>query len=240
MIYVFKTFSESSVFDVVDSKNITEINLLEIEIYDFDIKLEFLESIDYLIITSKNAIRAILAHRYKDIFLQKNAILIGEATKQMWVDSKGRVEYCPKIASIGKEIASYMLKNMQIKDKNILYICGEQKASNFKEMLQNHCNIHEITAYKSVENTKLIHIIKQNIDTFFAKNSIFIFGSPKHYSVFMKYFSWDKTWTAISLGKTTFNAFSENIKKINANANFKDAINTALELESNSQIYRRL
>ncbi|MWV61907.1 hypothetical protein DCO58_07065 [Helicobacter saguini] len=363
MIYVLKS-SGSEV--CLDSNGILLLDLLLISQVEFDIKLDFLESIDFIILTSKSAIKVILESKYAKFLLEKKAILVGESSANLWRESGGKVAFCPNIkGASGNDLAYALLDSINsnicnIKDKNILYIKALESISDISKILKPYCKISELIVYKSVENTQLIKEIieskkidflkenciknyninnieskqRNNIDSknnsqqnnilrnldsiktyeinnldskklqnldykdsimqdskttqeiidfkdsniankinridsidsniiseikkldckdsnitseikkldskatleIFKKDSIFIFGSPKIYRIFTKYFTWDKSYTAISLGSTTFNTFPQNIKKLNAHGNFPSAIKLAINLKKHNKI----
>ncbi|RDU67165.1 hypothetical protein CQA53_02110 [Helicobacter didelphidarum] len=252
-------------------ENVCVLNLLQIQTIDFYIDKEFLESIDYILLTSKNAIKSIMQHKYAQIFLQKKAIVIGEITKKKWEREGGQVLFCPDDSCNGEQLAMLMIETLSdiIHNKNILYVCGRDKATDLVRLLRNECNITDLIVYESNENIKLLENIQSSFafkkhnmalqqtsedslmsyqhhnnklhtmttdsnpdaqaleNIAFPNESIFIFGSPKHYQIFKKYFHWNQTWLAISLGNTTFQAFDENIRKLNAKGNFEKALQVA-------------
>lgn len=303
MIYVLK----SSLSDVtaIESSGVFMLDFLVISKVPFDIKLDFLETLDYIILTSKSAIKVILDSKFASYFLRKKAIVVGESTATLWRESGGIVAFCPNIkGASGNDLAFSLLDSniCNINGKNILYIRALESASDIVSILSPHCNITDLIVYKSVENTHLIRKIieskkvdfgnldskntehlqnldsresyeinnldskkldildskdskklrnldsiknyefnnldskkLQNLDSkstleIFKKDSIFIFGSPKIYKIFIKYFSWEDSFIAITLGKSTFDILPYNIKKLNAQGNFQSAINTAINL----------
>ncbi len=224
MIYILKSNTKSISYDKNLMQDVYILQLLYIKYISFFIKQDKLESFDYILITSKNSVDALLNYNDKNLFFKKPAIVIGNSSKKAWINAGGKVLFCPNRLNSGIQLADSI--KYIVKGKNILYIHGKDIATDFKEILKNTCNIYEVIAYESCEN-------KEAFNMNFKDNSIFIFGSPKHYNVFMKYYKWNYTWYAISLGNTTYNTFPDNIKKINSNGDFLNAIKLAKKIIEN-------
>jgi len=179
-----------------------------------------LDDYDALIFTSKNAINAIE-------FMNKDwkkipSYVISEQTAKLVKDLNGNLEYISKTKH-GDEFAYEMCD--KLKGKKVLYLRGKEIVSDLINILQNNdviCDddvIYENKFNKEVKKKKI------------PKNSKIIFTSPSTIKYFFKVFSWDESYTAISIGKTTAKYFPKNIKPIIAkNTSFKSCVDTALQI----------
>lgn len=225
MIYILKTDTEIPDIDKRLLNNVSILNLLNVRILPFSITKKDLESIDYILLTSKNAIKAIAQHEYASLLLEKSAIVIGKRTKETWINAGGNVLFCPEKACDGITLAN--LASSYVKDKHILYLCGKDKANDMASLLENQCKITTINVYESYENTNMKKCM-------FDDESIFIFGSPKHYKTFLESYTWNPTWFAISLGDTTYASFADDIRKLNAKGDFIKALKVAQAMRNDT------
>ena len=225
MIYILKTDTEIPDIDKRLLNNVSILNLLNVRILPFSITKQDLESIDYILLTSKNAIKAIVQHEYTSLLLEKSAIVIGKRTKEAWIKAGGNVLFCPEKACDGITLAN--LASSYVKDKHILYLCGKGKANDIASLLENQCKITTIHVYESYENTNMKKCM-------FDDESIFIFGSPKHYRTFLEHYTWNPTWFAISLGDTTYASFADDIRKLNAKGDFIKALKVAQAMRNDT------
>lgn len=238
MIYVVASNTES-LYGIQSRNHIHMLNFLQIRHTSFCIEAAILESVDYLLFTSKNAIKAILQHDLFTIFLQKQAIVIGDSTKQAWIKAGGKIAFCPDTSCNGYDLAT-ILKNFftdSTQIPHLLYLCGQDRITNFKVLLKNTCKVTEIIVYRSLMipqtyDDSTMSCIMSKESQKFVKDSIFIFGSPKQYKAFIQHYTWQTTWLAIALGDTTFACFAEDICKINAKGNLKKALQIACDIEN--------
>ncbi len=238
MIYVLKSDDKKISYDRELMEGVHILQILNIKYIPLIIKQDTLNTIDYVLVTSKHAIKAILNSDYATTFLQKPIIAIGESSKQEWIKSGGIVAMSQNKLSSGEKFADSIKDS--IRGKHILYIHGKEIATNFKLLLSDICNITELIAYESYENKKAFFNHSLNCKDSkhmeskinFKDGTIFIFGSPKNYDIFTKYYTWNETWYAISLGDTTYNKFPKNINKFNANGNFLCAIKLAKSIDN--------
>lgn len=237
MIYILKSDKDLIINESYLSHNVRLLSLLQIQFHDFSLDLEQINKADYLLFTSKNALKAIINHSYFDLLANKQALFIGEKSKNIWLQKGGKYAVSPADLGVsecnnGKKFAEII--SPIVNGKNILYLCGKDRATDFKVLLKDSF-IQEVIVYSSIENcnpdTNLSNISEnaQSSDTF-EDESIFIFGSPKHYQVFCKYYRWNLSWLAISLGDTTFQSFGNNVRKLNAKGNFQKALKVAQAL----------
>lgn len=180
-----------------------------------------LDEYDALIFTSKNAITAIdsINKGWKKI----PSYVISEQTAKLVKDLNGKIEYFSKTKH-GNEFAYEILDSL--KDKKVLYLRGKEIVSDIINILQSNnikCFDKIIYENKFNESIKKIKI---------PKNSKIIFTSPSTIKYFFQLFSWDKSYTAISIGKTTAQYFPKNIKPIiSDNTSFKSCVDKALTIK---------
>ena len=179
-------------FDGVENLEVFEIEYLK---FDLDLK-----KYDALVFTSKNAIFS----------LEENGI--------NWKNVPSYV-IAPKTADIAKEFGAniafigfsghgndfaYELIPY-LKDKKTLYVRALKTVSNLTNILkENGINIDEVIAYKTSCNKQE----KKVLD----KNSTIIFTSPSSVECFFKKYSWEDSFKAIAIGRTTAMYLPKNIK----------------------------
>lgn len=210
--------------DALTHKNVRLLPLLEIRFHDLHISQSDIASFDYILFTSKNAIKSIAAQASFNQLKDKPALCISCALKKLWLDSGGASALSPSDFCeangfySGKQFAR--LISPFVAGARILYLCGSDRATDFGGLL-GEAVVREVVVYSSIESApdKSPHA--------FDDKSIFIFGSPKHYKTFCKHYGWNQSWLAISLGDTTFEAFSKDIQRLNAKGDFTKAIEVA-------------
>ncbi|MFB1033343.1 MAG: uroporphyrinogen-III synthase [Aliarcobacter cryaerophilus] len=179
-------------FDGVENLEVFEIEYLK---FDLDLK-----KYDALVFTSKNAIFS----------LEENGI--------SWKSIPSYV-IAPKTADIAKEFGAniafigfsghgndfaYELIPY-LKDKKILYVRALKTVSNLANILkENGINIDEVISYKTSCNKQE----KKALD----KNSTIIFTSPSSVECFFKKYSWEDSFKAIAIGRTTAMYLQKNIE----------------------------
>ena len=179
-------------FDGVENLEVFEIEYLK---FDLDLK-----KYDALVFTSKNAIFS----------LEENGI--------NWKNVPSYV-IAPKTADIAKEFGAniafigfsghgndfaYELIPY-LKDKKILYVRALKTVSNLANILkENGINIDEVIAYKTSCNKQE----KKALD----KNSTIIFTSPSSVECFFRKYSWEDSFKAIAIGRTTAMYLPKNIE----------------------------
>ncbi|MBU3014983.1 uroporphyrinogen-III synthase [Poseidonibacter lekithochrous] len=199
-------------------KGVKNIPLFKIEYINK--KIDF-SKYDAIIFTSKNAINAI--NSFNKAWKNIPSYVISEQTAKLVKDLNGKIEYISKIKH-GDEFAYEILT--LLKNKKVLYLRGKEIVSNLINILSdNKIQIDDEIIYENCfdEAVKTVEI---------PKNSKIIFTSPSTIEYFFKVFSWDESYQAISIGKTTAQYFPKNIKPIIAdNTSFKSCVDKALELE---------
>jgi len=136
---------------------------------------------DALIITSKEAIKALSYLKWQDM----RVYCVGEATAKLVPN----VAYSQNSGG-AFELVEYLKKN-SINEK-LLYCRGERVSVNIASKLR----VDETVLYKS-------SCVEDKPETKIASNSTIIFSSPSTVSCFLKYYKFESSFRAIALGKTT-------------------------------------
>ena len=195
--------------------DVENLEVFEIEYLRFDLDLE---KYDALVFTSKNAIFS----------LEENCI--------NWKSTPSYV-IAPKTADIAKKFGANIafigfsghgndFANELIpylKNKKTLYIRALKTVSNLTNILkENGIDIDEIISYKTSCNKQEIKILD--------KNSTIIFTSPSSVECFFKKYSWEDSFKAIAIGKTTALYLPKNIKcEISSLTSVEECVNLALK-----------
>ena len=152
------------------------------------------------------------------VFTSKNAIFSLEENGINWKSTPSYV-IAPKTADIAKKFGANIafigfsghgndFANELIpylKNKKTLYIRALKTVSNLTNILkENGIDIDEIISYKTSCNKQEIKILD--------KNSTIIFTSPSSVECFFKKYSWEDSFKAIAIGKTTALYLPKNIK----------------------------
>src|SRR5574344_662880 len=168
---------------------VENLEVFEIEYLKFDLDLE---KYDALVFTSKNAIFS----------LEENGI--------NWKSTPSYL-IAPKTANIafigfsghGNDFANELIP--YLKDKKTLYVRALKTVSNLANILkENGINIDEVIAYKTSCNKQE----KKALD----KNSTIIFTSPSSVECFFRKYSWEDSFKAIAIGRTTAMYLPKNIE----------------------------
>ncbi|CAA6820542.1 MAG: Uroporphyrinogen-III synthase (EC [uncultured Sulfurovum sp.] len=179
-----------------------------------------LEGYDVLIFTSKHAIKGIDA--LNETWKKIPAYVISEQTGKLLKDLNGNLKYV-STTKHGDAFAHEILS--QLKGKKVLYLRGKEVVSDLISILKEHqVECDDKVIYENIFNES---VEKINI----PKNSKIIFTSPSTIKYFFQVFSWDDSYTAISIGKTTAEYFPKHISPIIAdNTSFKSCVDKALSL----------
>ena len=196
--------------------DVENLEVFEIEYLKFDLDLE---KYDALVFTSKNAIFS----------LEENGI--------NWKSTPSYV-IAPKTADIAKKFGANIafigfsghgndFANELIpylKNKKTLYIRALKTVSNLTNILkENGIDIDEIISYKTSCN-------KQEEKKALDKNSTIIFTSPSSVECFFKKYSWEDSFKAIAIGKTTALYLPKNIKcEISSLTSVEECVKLALK-----------
>ncbi len=174
-------------------------NLPVFDIEYLDVKID-LEKYDSLIFTSKNAIYAI--DKLCNSWTKLDSYAIAKKTSDILKKYNSNIVFTGTF-SHGDEFAYELIP--LLKNKKVLYVKGEKNVSSLFEILSNnHVNIKEIAVYKTICN--------KNIFNPPVSNSIIIFTSPSCIKCFFEKFTWNESYKAVVIGKTTAKYMPQNIK----------------------------
>lgn len=179
-------------------EGIENLSVFGIEYIRSDIDLS---KYDALIFTSKNAIYSIDSFNKK--WQKIPSYAIAPKTANIINEYNGNLVFTG-ISSHGNEFANELIEGL--KNKKVLYIRALKTVSKLVDILKdNDIDIEELIAYKTscLNTNKLIE-----------KNSIIIFTAPSSVECFFKNYTWDASYKAITIGKTTANYLPKNIEYI--------------------------
>lgn len=191
MIYLFSDKACSGV---------EHLPLIAISFYD---KPLCLDDFDAIIFTSKNSVEALdrLHVKWQD----KESYAIGEGTATYISSQKGNLVYTAKRA-YGEDFAHEI--SPLLKDKKVFFPRAKEVISPlFEILLSCGIHIHEAIVYE----TTCKEYDKQHAP---SKNAILIFTSPSTVECFLKNFTWDESYTAISIGQKTASSLPLHVKNI--------------------------
>ena len=199
--HAFKSYRKH-IYILSDKKVKYAKNLPMIETKVIEQELD-LSGYDALIFTSKNGVKYCdaLTSEWKRI----PAYAISAQTAKEIKDLKGKIEFVGK-ENHGDEFAYELLE--QLRGKKVAYVGAEKIVSNLIEILEEHqIECDYIPVYRTVckayeEKIKL------------PADSIIIFSSPSTIKCFFQNATWEKGFTAISIGRTTAKYFPDDIKPI--------------------------
>ena len=179
-------------FDGVENLEVFEIEYLK---FDLDLK-----KYDALVFTSKNAIFSLEENgiRWKSI----PSYVIAPKTADIAKEFGANIAFIG-FSGHGNDFAYELIP--YLKDKKTLYVRVLKTVSNLANILkENGINIDEVIAYKTSCNKQE----KKALD----KNSTIIFTSPSSVECFFRKYSWEDSFKAIAIGKTTALYLPKNIK----------------------------
>lgn len=160
-----------------------EINYL---IQDIDLR-----TFDALIFTSKNAIKAI--DSFNKNWRKMPSYCIATKTAKVVEEYGGNVAFTG-VSSHGNEFAKELVP--LLKNKKALYLRAKKTVSSLVEIMsQESIGIDSAIVYETVciEKTKLPP----------PDNSVIVFTAPSTIECFFKNFTWNSTYKAVVIGKTT-------------------------------------
>lgn len=208
-IYLFAT-SKSSYATCIKS---LEVAYLKPEI-------DFLKY-DYLIITSKQTVKALEQYDKKD-FIDIPALCVSVKTANVYKEFGG------KILAIGNGYGDNLIKSIKENDKDInwLYLRAEFVASDFVKRAKNEgYMIDEKILYAS-------KCSKEILDVRVDDDSTLIFTSPSSVECFLKNNSIHPDSKVVVIGKTTANFLPVDIKYIvSKHTSIESCIESALDKE---------
>jgi len=175
-----------------------------------------------LIFTSKNAILALAS---KDEAWKKiPSYAIAQKTADALLNEGSNLCFTGK-TSHGNEFAKELIP--LLKNKKALYLSAKKTVSNLLEILEkNSININKKIAYE----TTCIKESKISI----KKHGIIIFSSPSCIECFFKHYTWDDSYTAVVIGKTTASFLPEKINfVISKKSSILSCLDSAKKLSKN-------
>lgn len=195
--------------------NVENLEVFHIEYIKSDINLS---SYDALIFTSKNAIYSLDSFNkdWKNI----DSYAIAPKTAQIIKELNGKVVFTG-ITSHGNEFAQELIS--LLKNKKVLYVKALKTVSNLVEILRkNSIYVDELVTYKTS---------CKKVDTLLEDNSAFIFTSPSSVECFFNQYSWNTSYKAIAIGKTTAKYLPKDINSITSSETSIDVcINLAKQI----------
>ncbi len=196
-------------YDGIKNLPVFTINYLPCEI-SFD-------DYDYIIFTSKNAIKAI--DSFNNTWQTTSALTIAPNTAKAVKKYAGKVEFVGT-CSYGDEFAMEILDI--VADKRILFLRAKKVMSNLYNILTKQgIDITENIIYETVVLT-LDKALQPPL------HSIIVFSSPSTVAGFLHNFSWHSSYKAVAIGKTTADSLPSYIGYTIARTPcIKDAIETA-------------
>jgi len=177
-----------------------------------------LSSYDALIFTSKNAVYSL--DSFNQNWKKIDSYSIAPKTAQTIKELGGKVAFTG-ITSHGNEFAQELIT--LLKSKKVLYIKALKTVSDLVEILRtNEILVDELVTYKT--SCKKSNILLEN-------NSIFIFTSPSSVECFFNQYSWNDSYKAIVIGKTTAKYLPKNINyTISSQTSIDECINLAKQI----------
>lgn len=159
---------------------------------------------DALIFTSKNGVRH-CDTLFSTVWKKIPAYAISKDTAKAIKDLKGKLAFTGR-EKHGDEFAYELLDHL--KGKKVAYLGAETIVSNLMNILHsNHIQCDHLPIYKTVcsEDEKKVAL---------PSGSIIIFSSPSTIHCFFKKVEWDRSFTAISIGRSTAKYFPDYVTPI--------------------------
>ncbi len=190
----------SDIFILNDKRFEGAKNLPVIGFRFFDKNID-LSSYNALIFTSKNGVEAIdrIDKRWREIA----SFSIGKGTSKAVREKGGNLVFTAS-SSYGDDFAKEIVP--LLKGKKALFLRAKVVTSRLNEILrENGIDLDEEVVYETIcqECSKLSKP---------PKNSIIIFSSPSTIECFFRCFSWDESYTAVTIGKKTASFMPKEIK----------------------------
>ncbi|WP_198305797.1 uroporphyrinogen-III synthase [Arcobacter vandammei] len=195
--------------------DVVNLEVFKVQSLKFDIDLT---NYDALIFTSKSAIFALEENKID--WKNKASYVIAKATSQIAEKYGANVVFTGENGH-GNEFAKELIP--YLKDKKVLYVKASKTVSNLLSILKdNGINIDELVSYETICNKNLKEIELED-------DSTIIFTSPSSVECFFKKFSWNSSFKAIVIGKTTAYYLPKEIKnyQISQTTNVSECIKLA-------------
>ena len=191
---------------------VENIEVFQIEYLKSEIDLS---KYDALIFTSKNAVYSL--NSFNKNWKKIPSFVIAPKTAQIIEELGGQIAFTG-ITSHGNEFAFELIE--LLKNKKVLYIKALKTVSNLVEILkENNVLVDELVTYQT--SCKKSNIILES-------NSIFIFTSPSSVECFFKQYTWNDSFKAVVIGKTTVLYLPKNVDYIiSSETSIEECINLA-------------
>ncbi len=197
--------------------NVVNLEVFKVQSLEFDIDLK---PYDALVFTSKSAIFALEDNKID--WKNTPSYLIAEATSNIAKSFGANIAFTG-LSGHGNDFANELIPHL--KDKKVLYIKAKKTVSNLPEILrENGIDIDELVSYETVCNSSLKSFELE-------EGSTIIFTSPSSVECFFKKFSWNSSFKAILIGKTTAQYLPKELVnyKISSTTNVKECIKLAFQ-----------
>ncbi|MBL0709307.1 MAG: uroporphyrinogen-III synthase [Sulfurimonas sp.] len=208
---------QEQIYLFASSKHPDAISVKSLEVSFLKPSIDF-SSYDYLIITSKQTVKALEQYTKKD-FIDIPALCVSEKTATAYEKFGG------KILDVGDGYGDNLVKNIKNKpkEKKWLYLRAELIASDFVYRCKSDgFDIEEKVLYKSECSRELL-------DIEVCEKSTLIFTSPSAISCFLKTHTIKNNTNIVVIGKTTAASLPKNIKyKISKITSIQSCIELAL------------
>lgn len=196
-------------------KDVENLEVFGINYISSDINLKNYEA---LVFTSKNAIYSIDSFNkdWKNI----PSYVIAPKTAKIVNNLKGNLAFTG-ISSHGNEFAEELIP--LLKGKKVLYIKASKTVSNLSNILkENNTDLDELIAYETT---------CKKVNKSLEKNSVFIFTSPSSVECFFKQYTWNDSYKAVVIGKTTANYLPKEVEfSISSETSVEECVKLARQL----------
>ena len=197
------------------SKHPDAISVKSLEVRFLKPAIDF-SKYDYLIITSKQTVKALEQYNKKD-FINIPALCVSEKTAASYKNFSG------KILDIGDGYGDNLVKNIKerSKDRRWLYLRAKVIASDFVQRCQsNGYNIDEEILYVS-------ECSSEGLEVEVCENATLVFTSPSSIECFLKTHTIGQNSKVVVIGKTTAKALPKYVEYEIAK---KTSIDSCMEL----------
>lgn len=185
-------------FSLSSHPNALHVNSLAITLFQPDIDFS---KYDYLIITSKQAVKALRQYNKSD-YITKPALCISKQSAKSFEELGGSV------LAVGRGYGENLAESIKRypRDTKWLYLRAKVIASDFATLCrEDGYNIDEKTVYASACSQEILHVTVE-------KNAILIFTSPSSVRCFLKNHKLLDSQKIIVIGKTTAQALPKECK----------------------------
>ena len=179
---------------------VEHLPLIEISFYDEPLCFD---GYDAIVFTSKNSVEAL--DRLHIRWQEKESYAIGEGTATYISSQQGNLVYTASRA-YGEDFAHEITP--LLKGKKVFFPRAKEVISPIFQILRlRDIDIHEVIVYE----TTCKNYDKEQAP---VKNAVLIFTSPSTVACFFKNFTWDESYTAISIGEKTASSLPLHVKNI--------------------------